>query len=70
MNAHTITTELELAAYELAEAEQHERTAQRLRNKAAKRIAALHANITTEIKAIEKRRNELSEPNRQMRSIA
>ena len=45
MNALTIQKELELAAWELAEAETFERQAKAKRTAAAKRIAAAHLEI-------------------------
>ncbi len=51
MNALRIMRELELAAFELAEAESHERAAKALRVKATKRTSAVHAEIAAAVKA-------------------
>ncbi len=45
MNADSILKEMELAAWELAEAEAAERRAHQLRKSASKRIASFHANF-------------------------
>jgi hypothetical protein len=45
MNAPELQKELELAAWEMAEAEGYERQAKALRTKAIKRIAAAHCEI-------------------------
>lgn len=45
MNAEIIIREMELAAYEMAEAETCERRAQKLRLSATKRIASVHAEM-------------------------
>ena len=65
MNARTITDELALAAWELAEAEsamlraEHEMRAARRRHKdAAQRLAELHARISREIITIQKHLHE------------
>jgi len=46
MNAEIIIREMELAAYEMAEAETCERRAHKLRLDATKRIAAVHKEMT------------------------
>ena len=45
MNAAAALRELELAAWEAAEAETHERAAKALRLKSARRTAAVHAHL-------------------------
>lgn len=45
MDADLILKDMELAAWELAEAESAERRAHKLRISASKRIAAFHANF-------------------------
>jgi hypothetical protein len=45
MNAQAAIKELELAAWEAAEAESHERAARALRLKSARRVAAVHAHL-------------------------
>jgi hypothetical protein len=45
MNAELIIREMELAAYEMAEAETSERRAQKLRLSATKRIASVHMEM-------------------------
>lgn len=52
MNALRIMRELELAAFELAEAESHERAARALRIKATKRTSAVHAELKTAVEAV------------------
>jgi hypothetical protein len=46
MNAEIIIRKMELAAYEMAEAEACERRAHKLRLDATKRIAAVHKEMT------------------------
>ena len=46
MNAEIIIREMELAAYEMAEAETCERRAHKLRLDATKRISAVHKEMT------------------------
>lgn len=60
MNALTIQKELELAAWELAEAETLERQAKAKRTAAAKRIAASHLEIEI---AINEAKNKSHKPN-------
>lgn len=45
MNAEEVLRELELAAWESAEAESHERAAKALRLKSTKRISSVHQQI-------------------------
>jgi len=45
MNADILLREMELAAYEMAEAETCERRAQKLRLSATKRIASVHSEM-------------------------
>jgi hypothetical protein len=45
MNAELAARELELAAYEMSEAEAHDRAAMALRTKAAQRISAVHSEL-------------------------
>jgi hypothetical protein len=45
MNAELLLREMEIAAYEMAEAETCERRAQKLRLSATKRIASIHAEM-------------------------
>jgi len=45
MNADLMLREMEIAAYEMAEAETSERRAQKLRLSATKRIASIHAEM-------------------------
>lgn len=47
MNAEAILKEMELAAWELAEAETAERRAHQLRTSASRRIASFHADFKT-----------------------
>ena len=62
MNPNEIQKQLELAAYEMAEAEGHERAAKALRVKAAKRIASTHAEIADAIQqAYETKNNQRHE---------
>lgn len=49
MNAELACKELELAVYELAEAETAERRARQLRSQAARRISAFHAELKSAI---------------------
>jgi hypothetical protein len=45
MNAESLLREMELASYEMAEAETSERRAQKLRLSATKRIASVYAEM-------------------------
>lgn len=53
MTAKVAIQELELAAWELAEAESHERAAKALRLKSARRTAAVHAHLKEALSSFE-----------------
>jgi hypothetical protein len=57
MNAENITRELELAAWEMAEATTREKAAASLRASSAKRIAAVHLEIAAAIRAAKEAKN-------------
>jgi hypothetical protein len=56
MNALNLQRELELAAWEMAESERHEKTAKALRLSASKRIAASHLELEIAIKEAQSRK--------------
>lgn len=63
MDSKHVMRELELAAWEMAEAESHERAAHALRIKAMKRTSAVHAELkAATTTAIERRKNKNSNP--------
>jgi hypothetical protein len=57
MNADILLREMELAAYEMAEAETCERRAHELRIKATKRIASVHAEMQIAVNEFKDRIN-------------
>jgi hypothetical protein len=58
MNAENTIREMELAAYEMAEAETHERQAQKLRLNASKRIASVHLEMQIALGEAKNRSNQ------------
>lgn len=56
MNTEAVLSELELATWEFAEAEAHERMAKALRIKAGKRFAAAHLELKSAHEAVLKSR--------------
>lgn len=57
MNADIMLREMELAAYEMAEAETCERRAHKLRMDATKRIASVHLEMQLAVKDFKNRMN-------------
>jgi hypothetical protein len=55
MNAELIIREMELAAYEMAEAETCERRAHKLRLSATKRIASVHMEMQLAVNEVKTR---------------
>lgn len=59
MNTDAALRELELAAWEQAEAESHERAAKSLRIKAAKRVAAVHSEMKSAMQAARENHHQI-----------
>ena len=58
MNAELLLREMEIAAYEMAEAETSERRAQKLRLSATKRIASVYAEMQIALGEAKNRSNQ------------